>query len=149
MGRGPGPGTVTRTRVHLPGRACSAWRSFGLQRLAPGALSACVQLKLPAPAFKFWPAEEPAAARHEANLANCARRSTFARPGPPSKFMAFLGAGRALSKFGRPGPRRAVPSESRSPDRDVADTEPRGSGGSSHLGQAASSLSVPIMMAAL
>jgi hypothetical protein len=89
MGRGPGPGTVTRTRVHLPGRACSAWRSFGLQRLAPGALSACVQLKLPAPAFKFWPAEEPAAARHEANLANCARRSTFARPGPPPSSWPF------------------------------------------------------------
>jgi hypothetical protein len=99
MGRGPGPGTVTRTRVHLPGRACSAWRSFGLQRLAPGALSACVQLKLPAPAFKFWPAEEPAAARHEANLANCARRSTSARA--PFRFMAFWGAGRALS--GGPG----------------------------------------------
>ena len=83
MGRG---GTVTRTRVHL--RA-------SVQRLAFFRFTFVTVLPPPA----FWPAEEPAAARLEANLANCARRSTSARA--PFRFMAFWGAGRALS--GGPG----------------------------------------------
>jgi hypothetical protein len=87
MGRG---GTVTRTRVHL--RA-------SVQRLAFFRFTFVTVLPPPA----FWPAEEPAAARLEANLANCARRSTSARAPFKLGMMShgLLGAGRALS--GGPG----------------------------------------------